>query len=97
MPQPSVRDGEEHYAGIEGQVVWEGEVLDKYVLYKGQSGGWVAVWKGEVHIGKFRTYLSSRPLLISSIRENEYPGSCTGIDCVCNSARCASASGSQAG
>lgn len=52
MPQPSVRDGDEQYAGVEGQVVWEGEVLDKYVLYKGKGGGWVAVWKGEVHVGE---------------------------------------------
>jgi hypothetical protein len=51
MPQPSVKDGEEQYAGVEGQVVWEGEVLDKYTLFRGEEG-WVAVWKGEVHVGE---------------------------------------------
>lgn len=51
MPQPSVKDGEEQYAGVEGQVVWEGEVLDKYTLFRGEEG-WVAVWKGEIHVGE---------------------------------------------
>ena len=54
MPQPSIKEGDEQYAGVEGQVVWEGDVLDKYRLFKNQEGsGWVAVWKGEVLIGMF--------------------------------------------
>lgn len=53
MPQPSVKEGEEQYAGIEGQVVWEGDVVDRYKLFREPKGGWVAVWKGEVHVGEF--------------------------------------------
>lgn len=52
MPQPSVKEGDEQYAGLEGQVVWEGDVLDKYKLFRNEAGGWVAVWKSEVLIGK---------------------------------------------
>lgn len=52
MPRPSVRDGDEQYAGVDGQLVWEGDVVDKYKLFKDENGGWVAVWKGEVQVGK---------------------------------------------
>jgi hypothetical protein len=51
MPQPAVKDGDEQYAAAEGQVVWEGQITDKYKIYKGDVG-WVAVWKGEVKIGE---------------------------------------------
>ena len=51
MPQPAVKDGDEQYAAAEGQVVWEGQIIDKYKIYKGDVG-WVAVWKGEVKIGE---------------------------------------------
>jgi hypothetical protein len=51
MPQPAVKDGDEGYAAAEGQVVWEGQITDKYKIYKG-TVGWVAVWKGEVKIGE---------------------------------------------
>jgi hypothetical protein len=53
MPQPAVKDGDEQYAAAEGQVVWEGQITDKYQRYKADRGGWVAVWKGEVKIGEF--------------------------------------------
>jgi len=51
MPQPAVKDGDEQYAAAEGQVVWEGQITDKYQIYKGDQG-WVAVWKSEVKIGE---------------------------------------------
>lgn len=51
MPQPAVKDGDEQYAAAEGQVVYEGQITDKYKIYKGDHG-WVAVWKGEVKIGE---------------------------------------------
>lgn len=61
MPRPNVREGDEQYAGVEGQVVWEGDVQDKYRLFRDESAGgaWVAVWKGEVHVGEFMLGLTS--------------------------------------
>lgn len=57
MPRPSVKDGDEQYARLDGQLVWEGDVVDQYKLFKDESGGWVAVWKGEVQVGKCPTRL----------------------------------------
>ena len=65
MPQPSVKEGDEQYAILEGQVVWEGDVLDKYKLFRNDGGGWVAVWKSEVLIGK------SKSTLLLILRHNE--------------------------
>jgi len=74
MPQPSVKDGEEQYAASEGQVVWEGQITDKYKFFKGEGGGWVAVWKGEVKIGESPAETLMIPELMKyRVHANKYP------------------------
>jgi hypothetical protein len=56
-PFPSMRGSEDHYAQVEGQVVWEAEVLDEWKVIRtkgsdGSDGGWTVVWKGEVPVGE---------------------------------------------
>lgn len=51
-PHPGMKGGEDHYAQIEGQVVWEAEVVDEWKVIKSDDGSWDVVWKGEVPVGK---------------------------------------------
>ncbi|WVF68636.1 hypothetical protein IAT40_003406 [Kwoniella sp. CBS 6097] len=76
-PFPSMNQGEEQYAHVEGVVVWEGaveEVEGPWEEGKGRKGsgggrkvfrvdgGWRVVWRGEVPIAYVRTQIQN-PLL----------------------------------
>jgi hypothetical protein len=70
-PFPAMNEGEERYAGIEGVLVWEGEVQlpseetgwtegveQKERIVIKREEGWQVVWRGELPISK--SVLSSR-------------------------------------
>lgn len=57
-PFPSMRGVDAQYAHMEGQVVWEAEVLDEgRIICRSEGGGWEIVWRGEVPVGEFAMLL----------------------------------------
>ncbi|WVQ96173.1 hypothetical protein IAU59_003276 [Kwoniella sp. CBS 9459] len=88
-PFPSMNQDEEHYAHVEGVVVWEGaveEVEGPWEESKGRKGsgggrkvfkvdgGWRIVWRGEVPIAYVRTQIQNPLLALTASVTLREPG-----------------------